>query len=112
MSCCSPRGPTSPSTRWPRCWTSRREPSGPGSAALAPRSAPHWRRRITMDELALLAEMRREVPGDNRYPDAQRALMAEIAGGATRQRRSRRPLVIAAGGLLAGAVAAGALVAL
>ena len=65
-----------------------------------------------MDELTVLAEMRSEVPGGNRYPDAQRALMAEIAGGAANQRRSRRPLVIAAGGLLAGVAAASTLVAL
>jgi hypothetical protein len=65
-----------------------------------------------MDELALLAEMRKEIPGGNRYPDAQRALMAQIAGGAAPQRRSRRPLVIAAGGLLVAVVAASTFVAL
>jgi hypothetical protein len=65
-----------------------------------------------MDELALLAEMRSEVPSDSRYPDAQRTLMAEIGGGAAQRKKSRKPLAIIGGGLLAGAVAASTLVAL
>lgn len=65
-----------------------------------------------MDELALLAEMRSEVPGDTRYPDAQRTLMAEIGGGTAQRKKSRKPLVVIGGGLLVGAVAASTFVAL
>ena len=64
-----------------------------------------------MDELTLLAEMRKEIPADSRYPAAQRALMAEIAGDGRAlapRRRVRRPILIS--GLLAGAVAASAVV--
>ncbi|WP_026412860.1 CU044_5270 family protein [Actinomadura oligospora] len=86
-----------------------------------------------MDELATLSEMRSQVPADARYPAAREALLAEIAGrpsnaegreasgpvrlGGGKARRSwpgggrgtRRPILL--GGLLAGAVAAGAVVA-
>jgi hypothetical protein len=64
-----------------------------------------------MDELTLLAEMRKEIPVDSRYPAAQRALMAEIAGGGAaraQRRRAGRPILIS--GLLAGAVAASVVV--
>ncbi len=65
-----------------------------------------------MDELTLLAEMRKGMPADARYPAAHRALLAEIAGAESavppRGRSVRRPVV--ASGLLAGAVAAGTVV--
>lgn len=68
---------------------------------------------MTVDELTLLAEMREDVPSDTRYPAAYRALMAEIAGAppaSTRRahRRVRRPVLLS--GVLAGAVATGAVV--
>lgn len=70
-----------------------------------------------MDELTVLAGMREDVPSDQRYPEALRALMAEISGQApapsppasARARRDRprvrRSMLIS--GLVAGAVAAG-----
>ena len=62
-----------------------------------------------MDEMRLLAEMREDVRPHASYPAALRALMAEIAGEppAPARRFSRRPILIS--GVLAGAVAAGAL---
>ncbi|MCW2916324.1 MAG: hypothetical protein JWN52_4392 [Actinomycetia bacterium] len=67
-----------------------------------------------MDELTLLADMRKDVPPDTRYPAAHRALMAEIAGGVPTslqriRQRARRPILISV--VLAGAVAAGTIVA-
>ncbi|MCP2341041.1 CU044_5270 family protein [Actinomadura rupiterrae] len=64
-----------------------------------------------MDELATLSEMRSEVPDDVRYPAARQALLAEIAGrpSKARSRKVRRPVLLS--GLLAGAVAASAVVA-
>jgi hypothetical protein len=62
-----------------------------------------------MDELTLLADMRKEIAPDTRYPAARDALLAEISGAAPRPSpRSRRPILIS--GLLAGTVAAGAIV--
>lgn len=61
-----------------------------------------------MDELTLLAEMREDVPAATPYTKAHRALMAEISGRAPApSRRGRRPVLV--GGLVAGAVAAGAI---
>ncbi|MFB9833274.1 CU044_5270 family protein [Actinoallomurus acaciae] len=65
-----------------------------------------------MDELVLLAEMRSEVPGDTRYPDAQRTLMAEIGGGTTQRKKKGKRLIVIGSGLLVGAVAASTVVAL
>lgn len=69
-----------------------------------------------MDELALLARMREEVPQGTPYPAALRALMAEISGPSPAPSPSLRdrlalPRRILIGGVLAGAVAAGAVLA-
>jgi hypothetical protein len=62
-----------------------------------------------MDDLMLLADMRKEIAPDTRYPAARDALLAEISGAAPRPSpRNRRPILIS--GLLAGTVAAGAIV--
>jgi hypothetical protein len=61
-----------------------------------------------MDELTVLAEMRSEIPSTT-YPAAQHALTAELAGTTTAPRRSRRKPILLSG-VLAGAVAASALV--
>jgi hypothetical protein len=62
-----------------------------------------------MDELALLAEMRQDVPADMRYDAALHALNAEIIAGGTR-RSLRRPVLLST--ILAGAVAAASVVAI
>lgn len=61
-----------------------------------------------MDELTLLAEMRKDVaPLDTSYPAAHRALLAEISGKTSApSRRRRRPILIS--GLVAGTLVAGA----
>jgi hypothetical protein len=63
---------------------------------------------MTMDELRLLADMRKDVSADTPYPAAHRALMSEISRSASPpsdRRRFRRPVLIS--GVMAGAVAAG-----
>jgi hypothetical protein len=59
-----------------------------------------------MDEMRLLAEMREDVRPRTSYPAAFRALTAEIAGESPARTFRKRPVLIS--GLLAGAVAAGA----
>lgn len=63
-----------------------------------------------MDDLALLAEMRRDVPADATYGTALQALTAELEGARrpAPRRSRRRPVLLSA--LVAGAVAAGAVV--
>jgi hypothetical protein len=63
-----------------------------------------------MDDLTLLAGMRKEIPAGSQYPAAQRALLAEIAAGGTAHARRRvgKPILIS--GLLAGAIAASVVV--